>query len=438
MWKTKISKLLGSFWTCVFGASKITEELVTFILSISCTYGMYIQNTILRFITGRIYKSKKTHKRILPTQVLLVADTYHQALGNDLTTDTTLGWVIKATEEISSPYMLQTTDSEASITFFRGIDYTYDNGSFYFFSDIAILNAVKESGKLITKADGSIALCYAFTGYTDTQTDYDAISGFYSKTLNKVADIAWDIHQNGATIYNIKKLLCGVSNSVVSDVSGKITDIGTDQGHNYAVINDEYVYISKDYPTTYTVNDDIQKGTVLFGDLVVYTGKDTTNLPLATEIPAVDIMTDAGLMRAENAQKTIVTANILPLSGSSEQLAKYEEVCKGIQSAGVYPTISVGAAGESINPYAFVMQRLRKNTGCSVATTVSDYNYLCAVLDFLNKNISTAGILNLYIKAYNDPTNIPIDVINTDACIVAVSDEATVNIQDVTTEGTTE
>ena len=82
------------------------------------------------------------------------------------------------------------------------------------------------------------------------------------------------------------------------------------------------------------------------------------------------------------------------------------------------------------------MQRLRRNTGCLVVTSVTDYDYMSAALSFLDKNISTASVFNVYIKAINAPESLSLDISNIETSVVAISDSATVNIQEVTTEGT--
>lgn len=452
-WVRRIRFLLGAFWYRIFDDQDFVLGVEFFLSVFYKCMGYRLDN----WVAGMFPMLPTVYPDDMPFAVLLDLNSLHrewftwkQFVNKDVTvaagqhigkpTDddyVTLhsdgrGWVMDVVSNTQEPDYLVDHLYRGELALTNGADFIFSGNQILFFIDPTKLNIPSVK---VTTANGELKVYLQLTGIVERVVNsYDAISGFMSPELNDCASVVWDIHQNGATYYNAKKLLAAVTDSVVCDAEGAINELWQEQGWNFARVNDK-IYESK-LPCNLHAGDDVKKGTVLFGTMKFYKGSEK---PSASEIPGVRVRTDAGELVAENSTKDLVnitgtTANVLPLTGDTPTLLKYLNICIQNSLNEKCPYIQVQSddsdmpAGK-INPYDFVMRQLRRGRTCAVRLTAISLTKLEAAIQVLRKSTNLGGLLTLYVKDSTDTANVTLSGFAADAGMGVVAVDATVTIQ---------
>lgn len=338
------------------------------------------------------------------------------------------GWVVDVVDPVPEPTYMLNRVYAWTLTLTNGPDFKFSGKKVLFYTDPSKL---KLQSVKVTLKDGSLKVYWKLFGFAVKDVnDYPAVSGFMSPELNSCADIVWDIHQNGATYYNAKKLLAVTTENVICDKAGAINDSWSEQGWNFVRIDDK-IYGSR-ATCNYTAGSDVKKGAILFGDMKFYKGSEDVS---AAEIPGIRVMTDAGELIAENAEKSAInitgtTCHVLPLTGTVPVLLDYLNICIRNSKDLNCPYIDVTPdSNGKINPYKFVMQKLRHGRTCAVRLTAVSLAKLEAAIQVLRKSTNLGGLITLYVKDSSDTANVTVSGFTADAGMGVVAVDATVTIQ---------
>lgn len=448
-WIRKIRSLLGSFWYRIFNDQD-------FVLGVEFLLGEFYKYTGYRFdnwFYGLFPMSQTVYPQGMPFAVYLDASSLHrewytwkqfvnevqvqagQHIGSPTDEEyVTLhsddrGWVMNVVNTIQEPTYLVDHLYQWNRVLTNGPDFKFAQGQILFYEDPTKLNIPSVK---ITTASGELKVYLQLIGIVEpVANEYDAISGFMSPELNDCAAVVWDIHQNGATYYNAKKLLASAANSVVCDEDGAISDIWQEQDWWFARVNDK-IYKSR-LQCNLAAGSDVKKGAILFGDMQFFKGSDN---PSPSEIPGIRVRTDAGELVAENATHSLVTwydQTVLPLSGDVSTLLKYMEICTNNSLDTRCPFIEIKTPTDmpagTINPYKFVMQVLRRGKTCAVRLTAGSLAKLEAAIQVLRKSTDLGGLLTIYVKDSTDTANVTLSGFTADAGMGVVAVDATVTIQ---------
>ena len=432
-WLLRIREILGRFWTDIFGDSD-------FLLAVEfCQqlYGKLIQGRNYNWREGHIAASKKSLPDYAPFVVLIPEDTLHKEasdyrsmfyVGEWQSVTEHGGWVATPMEQIPEPFMMTDHVAETSRTLINGLDYTFKDGEFLFFVDPRTLTDIPRVR--IADGRGGTKICWKLFGWrADTSKLCDPVAGFISNELNDCADIAWDIHQNGATPYNVKKLLAACSDSVISDNDG-VVDCTWKEGSWYCIQVSGSVYKGRKVWRK-APGDTVRKGDVLFGTMQAYKGSET---PDNADIPGILVRTDAGELMAYNEDTPSVsitgtTQYTLPLQGASA--SAYHDICTELTADLKVPYIDVP---ETVNPYLFVTQTLRRGRCMSVRLTVDDVKKMAAALQCIRVCVCESGIVNVYVQAETDIGHVVVSGFEASVGLAAVAVEATITIQEMCAE----
>ncbi len=395
-WKSKLAQILGKFWTTIYDDSSFVEGILR-----ALTLCSKNAKAVCDKITGIWAPNEESHNTSFPFIIYLDIKSMHKetvtyeeylsgtAIG---TTKENPGWVIDSLGDISNPSMLTNSIDNIAVTLIDQLDYTYKEGKFLF--NVAP-DTLGLSTVLITDAAGVLNKYYILFGYKLNKTyEYTSDFAFLHKELSLGSAWARDIHTNGATLYNTKQLLASVTGSVIAEDGGNIDDVWKEQGTWHLLLN------SKVYSSVLTPNvshgDTVSKGCVLFGNLAMYDGYDT---PAFTDIPGIRVNTDAGSLVAKNTEEDAIDNDgvlILPLEGDASTVAKYRQICTDNTKDDKCPTADIPA---SVNPYLFIMNKIRKGRGYSIKVHSTKLSALGAALAFLRKRVCASGIINVYIQA---------------------------------------
>lgn len=338
------------------------------------------------------------------------------------------GWVVNVVDPIPEPWLLMDHVYKFNRTLTNGPDFKFSGNQILFYVDPTTLNL--PSVKVTTKT-GELKIYWKLIGVMEpTYNEYDAVAGFMSPELNSCADIVWDIHQNGATYYNTKKLLASVTDNVICDADGAISEEWSEQGWNFIRVDNRIYKSQKPFKNEFRAGADVKKGDILFGDMQFYKGSDN---PDADKIPGVRVRTDAGELIAENSTHNVVMQDdvkILPLTGTPQVLMDYVDVCVKNSKDPKCPYIDIDPENTgTINPYKFVMQTLRRGKTCAVRLTAVSVAKLEAAIQVLRKSASLGGLITLYVKDSSDTANVTVSGFTADAGMGVVAVDATVTIQ---------
>lgn len=292
-WKKAVTRVLGYFWNNLF-----TDTL--FIQGICFLHSLFGKLSEMRhsnWLSGLIPASTEAEQDnppfIIYIDVMSIHEetaSYYDAISGSKALGTKAdnpGWVAYCKEEIPQPYMLKDHIFKSKRALFAKYDFEYRNKKFLFYMDPNTLGF--DTIKIID-ADGELKVYYRLFGYARRDTVIsDPVTAFYSQDLNPYADVVWDMHQNGATVKNVKKLLAGTSGSVVCEKAGTVADVWVEQGYNCMLVDDK-VYMSA-AAANYETGASVNSGDILFGDLRVYSNGDE---PDAEDAPGLRVRTDAG------------------------------------------------------------------------------------------------------------------------------------------------
>ena len=262
-WVKRIRFLLGTFWYRLFDDQDFILG-VEFLLSVFYKVSGY---RLDNWVAGRFPMLPTVYPSGMPFVILLDTSTLHrewytweQFVNGEVTvqqgdyigkptdeeyisTDSAgRGWVMDIVEPVQEPDHMVDHLYSWGVALSNRSDFRFSAGSILFFEDPTTMNIPTIK---VTTASGDLKVYMKLIGIQVPKTnEYDAVSGFMSQELNDCASVVWDIHQNGATYYNAKKLLACATDSVVCDEDGAISDLWTEQGWNFVRINDT-IYKSK-------------------------------------------------------------------------------------------------------------------------------------------------------------------------------------------------
>lgn len=449
-WLLSIKRLLGRFWADIF---KDTDFLlgVEYLMSF---YSKLTENQYLNWRNGMIAADLTVAQAGLPFVVLIdaasivkewypwqrlwdngSAELFYAHDYDSEASEDSMGWLATCKASIDIPdYMMDHVYGYNTILV-KGSDYDFSDGRFLFYTDPAALDlpTVKE-----IDSDGNLHIYYRLFGYAlQTTKVCDPVTGFESAWLNSCSDIAWDIHTNGATFYNTKRLLGKATGSIVSETEGTVTtnDLWDDQDYHCIKVGDK-VYYSKLPCNIVLENDetiDVAVGDVLFGSLAVYKGTDTVT---PEEVPGIKVMTDAGVLTAENNEvDTYISPGsdrtiILPLTGDSITVNAYRAKCVELYKDATVPYIQVPYP--KVNPYEFIVKTLRRGRAVTIRLVADSLDYLAAAIACIRKSSCAAGMLNIYVAASTDAADastLTTAVFSADAGMMAVAVAETLTIK---------
>lgn len=410
-WLRAIKQLLGRFWADIFqnGDFLLGVEYLHFL------YDKLTGNQYDNWKSGLIAADLSVRQDDLPFVVYISAEnvtkewyqwnklwenntsvaflTHSYSPASD---ENNMGWLTNSRELIPVPVILVDHLYSYSKMLFSGLDYDFADGQFIFYTDPADLHLPLVK---ITESDGSLHLYYKMFGFMHRDTKVcDPVTGFESSWLNDCSDVAWDIHQNGATYYNTKRLLGSAVGAVICEDDGVVEEIWTEQGYHCLSVQGK-PYISK-YPANVVEGQQVEAGTVLFGNLDVWKGTDT---PAPEDVPGIQVMTDAGPLTALNdtLEATEVSGMyVLPLTGNPIVSGEYLNICKKNMENDRCPYIQVPI---SVNPYLFITKTLRRGRAVTVRLITDGLNKLEAAIKCIRKSCCASGIVNIYVEAAVDP-----------------------------------
>ena len=416
-WLLAIKRLLGRFWADIFGEHD-------FILGIEYLQYLYSKLTGYQYLNwrnGLIAADTSVEQDNLPFLIYIDAttvrkewytwdklwddDSAEKFLANEFYTEDAeeaAGWVAYSKDPIQDPFYMTDHIYHYSKMLVEGLDYDFYNGKFIFHVDPSTLGF--KTVKMTDKA-GLPHVYYELFGYMKKEAKIcDPVTGFESSWLNPYSDIAWDIHQNGATFYNVKRLLGAASNVVICENEGTVGSVWTEQDYKCLQVG-EKVYISKKtLADGIAVGVAVQPGTVLFGRLLMFTGNET---PTADQIPGLVVTTDAGALIAHN--KNMVPDRsagfvLLPLRKGSASARMpyppYVAACGKNIGNKYCPYIQVPPS--TVNPFLFVTQTLRRGRSVIVRLVADGLDILGAAINCIRKSCCASGMVNIYVEAITD------------------------------------
>ena len=452
-WLQKIKELLCRFWYDIFSDGD-------FIPGVEFWLSLYSRITGFRLFNWRkgqiaadttslpdtvqfpVYiDSVEVQREWYSLDHLWESGSAEELLTGSYTTDAqkdAMGWTAPVWLPIKEPMLLQTHLYGDTLTFVEGLDYSFENGWFTFYVDISKLDLPRVT---VTDSTGYPHVLYRLFGTAKPVAKIcDAVTGFESQWLNPYCNIAWDIHQNGVTFLNAKQLLGKASNSVICENEGIVSSDWTEQGYTCVRVGDRvYRSLTQNEPANIAGGTAVTAGDVLFGSLKMYKGADT---PLASEIPGIKVMTDAGELTAYNSNLTIVTdqesgTEILPLAGNSDVVEAYHAVCVRNGANANCPSISIPTdENDKVNPYLFVSQKLRRGRSVVVRMETDDVETTNAAINCIRKSCCASGMVNIFLGATSDDQSA---IVNTDsflaeAGMMAVAVVGTLKIQEAYAE----
>ena len=392
-WLLTIKQFLGRFWTDFFTAEDFLPG-VEFLLS---KFSLLTENIYRNWRKGLIATDTTYEQDDAPYPIWIdtndiqrewygwdklwqddSAEEFLNGTYDSQDDEDAMGWIATAKYPIKAPYMMVTHLYGETLNLIQGLDYDFQDGVFLFYLDPFTLNIPTAA---VTDADGKLHILYKLYGFAPKDAKVcDPVTGFESQWLNPYSDIAWDIHTNGATFYNVKQLLGKASDSIICENEERITRVWQEQGRNCVMVGTR-VYTSKQ-DLNYSLGDRVHKGDVLFGSLNMYKGSDE---PTADQIPGIKVMTDAGELTAENSLKLIYVdqdsgTEILPLTGNANTVDTYRAICVANAADSNCPSISLPVdENYKVNAYQFISKVLRRGRSVVARLVTSDVSERAAV-----------------------------------------------------------
>lgn len=416
-WLSNIQKLLGRFWTSLFSG-------VAFIRGVEQMHtlaGGSQQSGHDRWAASAVAKSVGMFNQ-MPFVVYIPTDSVgHPArdIGDVLNGECDLGdedahggWMTDVLYPIPEPVYLSDHVLDFTKTLMKGFDYEWQDGKFLFHVDPATLGFMTVA---LTDADGVLRTYYKLFGWTTAlEATHDMVTSFYDPKLDNLSAFVWDMHQRGATRYNVKQILAGVSGSVICREDGAIDHMWTEQGYNCMLVGDKVYSAPVSTPIgflpgsgrAFAHGDSVSKGDILFGGLRMYDGNSE---PSAAEIAGVHVMTDTGELFAPNADETPYSQDgvlILPLDGDTARENAYKARCVELTLSGLCPQVDI-PANTTVNPYLFITNGMRRRNAIVAAMPVNDAGKVAAATHAIRECASASSMLNLYLYAEGDTVNMP-------------------------------
>lgn len=442
-WKRTIGRLLGRFWTRLVG----DHDLILWVEKVTGMLAGAQRSALDSWYSGRALCQDTPSRERLPFVLLLrrsgeqghparpLLDVLNGASAAEL--DAAAGWSLKARMPFPRPVMLSDHVVGAQHALFAGVDFDVANErTLVLYDDPETMGWETVA---LQDADGGVSDYYRLFGWARPEDAVeDAVAAFEAPELagGDLAEVAWRVHQNGATMADARLLLGMAGGCVVCRKSGIVHEMWDEDGgaRHCAVIGD-VLYASTLSPAPGIVEGaSVLAGDTVFGDMVCVDGHDAaTNPELYDAIPGIYVTTDAGSLYARNASMAADTRTLqdgselrtLPLrrgQTGTEAVGAYVARCAELASDDSVPKLDVPA---TVNPCRFVLDRLR--AGCFfVAMVAADgARKLSAALRCLRRSSAAGGFVDVYIRATGEPATATMSPVGASALRAAVSVSAT-------------
>lgn len=355
----------------------------------------------------------------------------------ELGSETPNVFVLKPAGAYPASFRLTSSVIDPKVTMIHGMDYEVDDVNYIFYTDPSKLGLTE-----ISLADNTTdnTVYYKMFGWPcHVAANSELANAVADPSLSEYADTVWDMHVNGATVYNSKSLLCSATGAVMATNSGLVSSVWYEQGLPCVSV-DNVLYMGKRGQTcNFAPGSLVVDGDVLFGSVYEWHGGD---IPDASKLHGVMVRTDVGELYAANAELPVVaheyngkTYQMLPLSlppsadADSDMLVKYYDRCAELFDSGA-TRFSALVAGATVNPCAFILKTLRFGRSAVFMLTPMGLNQLLPAIQCIRKNTTAGGMVSIYIKADCDTAGIALSGFLSDAGNMAVSEDATITIQD--------
>ena len=432
-WLARIKYILGSFWFNTF----YNLDFVRGVVDTLTLYGKLQEASHRNWESGLIVNSTEVVQDKFPVSVYIDISSVRAPYSSfeDILNNGTIeepkeasGWVADSLYPIADPYCLTDHVLDYTRVLLAGFDYEYANGQFLFYVDPVVLDL--PTVKLVDH-NGDLKVYFVLFGWSKRKHVYkDAVAGLLGAGLNTVAAEAWEVHQQGATFYNVKKLLGAITGAVICKEDGVVEDLWEEQGYICIRINDTVYSGPSSLGVNVEIGDEVLKGAILLGTMKFFSGRD---LPSFEEVPGMRIRTDVGELTAPNLVQATGydpynpgQGRVLPLTGDALVVDAYRNLCYTLNQDLKCPYTELPV---EVNPFQFIMQTLRRGRGCLVSLTAEHLQALEDSLGVIRKNICASGILNVYVKAEGDVAGVTVSGFTADVGNAAVSVDATITIK---------
>ena len=449
-WLKNTRKLLGRFWHFAFKG----HDFIHGVESTHTLFGNARQAGQDKWAASLVARAESRHQDNVPYPVYLIsrhsikdsngavsvvsgitkpASTLESLLNGEAAVGSVQsagGWTLKLFQPVPEPVQLADHVIDFTKTLFNGPDYDWFGDYILFHVDPAKLGL--DEIQLID-SEGSLCSCYRLFGWSQPSTCMaDMVAAFESPELASPGGKAWNIHQNGATHFSAKQLLAAASSSVVSEIDGVVSRVWREQGGICLLVNKTPYYAPLSSQRNYSVGDTVHKGDVLFGTLLMMSGATIPASGVSSNlVPGIRVMTDAGEMVAPNQTQTVTIESgvrILPLQASAPIETAYKKQCIKLHDTSNCPQIELGA---TVNPFLFIMQKLRRGRSVFASLTVNSVRAVAAALDCIRRNMNAAGLFTVYVRAEGDTVGVTLSGFTAEAGNGAVAVDATVTIKEM-------
>lgn len=315
------------------------------------------------------------------------------------------GWQMPLLRSMPAPGMLTDHVLDYRRTLVEKMDYDWYGDHVLFHMDPSGLGL---PAAMLYDAQGRLCTCYKLFGwFTAPALLQDAVAGCESPALSPYSATTWEMHQEGCTYYNMKKLLAEVTGSVVCEESGVVSRKWEEQGYTCLQIGKRAYTVPADVQCNVGLQDSVEQGDILMGSLVVCSGSDLDDSEILADIPGIRVRTDAGELFAANDDMSVIVqegVDILPLTsdGDPETVSDIEQAyrddCVRLAQDSLCPQIDLEAANGVINPFMFIMRKLRRGRSVLVSATAGPIVTLGAAFDCIRRNMPASGMLTAYVR----------------------------------------
>lgn len=402
-WITTIRGVLGKFWTWLF----YDRDFILGVQNAHALIGIHEQAKVRNNLICQDIEDKTPICGFLPRPLYIDDSTIDKAgytMSEILDGDgsfidrKTSGneWTANTISPIGEPYMLTDHVVDYTTALFRGIDFECRDDELTFHMNP---NALKLRTLKRTDADGTLRIYRVlWAWYREDDAEKDAVRGLVTPGAGKYAEEVWRIRHEGATKYNAKALLAKVSGSTISSVDGTVDDIWIEQDYRHMLVSGT-VYSA---PVSSSVNkakgDAVRVGDVLFGNLKFFSGFDDMSV---SDVPGIRVTTDVGGLVARNQNAVAVTGNILPLSGSDDLVAAYNEEMTSRNNDLKCPKCTLPS---SLNPLKYITHEVRRGRSCIAVLTADKLQDVDPALKALRDNTCASAIVDVVVMSTAEQT----------------------------------
>lgn len=210
-------------------------------------------------------------------------------------------------------------------------------------------------------------------------------------------EAAWSIKQNGANERDVKRLLGSIGGCPFSTVSGK-TEVN---GNTVKIGDTEYKGAGECL---------ITNGAAVPQDTKLFTGPDTSSsidkfpavytykTGLPQQLQGIDVLTEVGLLYADNVQ-TSISDSVLPLkvSKGGSLSTTYKTLCEQLNSDSTIPYAELPS---TLNPAQFIFEKVWGPSAVLIMTPPSNQADMKLAVKFIADNTQLGTIVLAY--SYSD------------------------------------